>query len=668
MRFAGLRVRPVFVILLLIAPVLAAGVFAEEAEDDSGTVFQLSEIVVEGTQDPAQAVQTVQEITADDIRATGARTVADAIRLAVGTRVDTAPTSLGGNGKQESLVSLRGFDPRDVIVLIDGVPTYEPYSRMLDLKQIPAADIAKIKIIKGPAGVLYGPNGLGGVINIVTKKGAGRTKGHVEGSYGDVDTFYGAGSVLGAKNGFTYYFAPQFEKSDGWRISDDFDKTRNEDGGLRENSDSTDFALSGRFGYEAPGGSVSVAAGHSEYDGGVPFSMEAIDPSTLWRERWEKTTVSLHGDALATDYFYLRGAAFFTRYYNTITTYEDTTVSQIVDDGDAVSTYDNDVSGAMLMPEFDLGGGGTITLSGIYKLDRAKTQDAHGAKWNEYGAETYSGAAQYAVRVSIVDLSAGAAYHFHRRTKTPGEDLGEDNGAFDATAGVAVTPLNWLTIYAAGARKTSFADLRSLYGSSGNPDLEPELAWNVDAGVRLAPIDELGLEAAWFYSDVTDLIGKRDTGNEFTLENVDEATILGVEAIADVSALDGILGGSVGYTYLKTRDERPERNLESLDYRPESTLSVDLRVRAPWGTNLSAQYQYVSKRRYEKAGRGHVVAALPEYGLVDLRLGHVFSWNEDRTQLELYARAANLFDTYYQMAPDRASPGRMLEAGVIVDF
>jgi len=50
------------------------------------------------------------------------------------------------------------------------VPYYETTFGSLDLNSIPVDNVAKIEIQKGVSSVLYGPNGLAGIINIITKK------------------------------------------------------------------------------------------------------------------------------------------------------------------------------------------------------------------------------------------------------------------------------------------------------------------------------------------------------------------------------------------------------------------------------------------------------------------------------------------------------------------
>lgn len=639
----------------------------DEASEDEDFSFTLGEIIVQGNLSPAEKTASIQEIDEEDIRALGAKNVAEALVAVTGLQIGTTPTSVSANGKGEQLAGLRGFDPRNVIVLIDGVPLYEPYFHVLDLRQIPVGAIAKIKIIKGPASVLYGPNGMGGVINIITKKGAGEPQGHLEGGYGDGDSISGRGSVLGSYKGFDYFFAPGFAKSDGFRVSDDFTRTRNEDGGLRENSDYADFFLAGRTGYEFTMGGLWLAADHSESESGVSFSMEDPQPATLWRKLWTKSSVALHGEVAPVDFFYLRGNTFYTRFYNTITTYEDTKLASVAANGQAVSTYDNDVFGGSLMPSFILGRAGVLTLSTLLKFDQVAIQEEKGSKWNEYGAETYSGALQYELSVYSFDFTTGIAYHFLRRTKTPGDRLGSDDGVFDLSAGVSYDPIRMLNLRVMVARKSAFPDLKTLYGSNGNPDLETEFSTNVEAGFGLTPIKELSIEATWFYSDVTDLIGKQDTGNEFIYKNIDSALITGAEGLVELRLFQEIFTTQVGYTYLFTCNRSDDRKLKRLDFRPEHTLFIDGRLALPFGTSLSVQYRFISKREYEQPGVKRRIANLPEYGLLSARAGHTIGLG-NRVELEIYLQGKNILDVYYEDSVEKASPGRMLEGGLAIDF
>jgi len=640
---------------------------AEEG-DEKSPVFSQGEVIVTGERSPVEVSGSMEEITEKDIRMTGAGNVAEALQLAAGIRVDAAPTSLSSNGKGEFLGSLRGFDPRNLIVLIDGVPVYEPYFRVLDLSRIPVSDIAKIKIIKGATSVLYGPNAMGGIINIITKKGKGPARGHMEGIYGDVNRYAGHGSVSGSHKWFGYFFAPSFEKSDGFPVSAEMEETRNQGSGLRKNSDFQDLSLAGKFDYSNALHNLTISANHYEYKGGVPFSMEAAEPAALWRKTWKKSSVALFGQTGAGDFFFAKGKAFYSRFYNTITSYQDTSMSSVIDQGNAVSTYDNQITGFYLLPQFILGKVASMEFSTLYKYDLVSIQDEKGAKWLDFGAETISQGAQSQSSFYKISLTLGGAYHYYRRTQTPGNDLGQDNKAMDYMAGVAYSPLKYFDIFTAAAHKSSFPDLKTLYGSQGNPDLKTEHAINIDGGFRVRNVPHFKMETAWFYSDITDLIGKQDTGNTFTYENIDRAKITGVEIMTGLFFLDGILVFNAGYAYMKTEDNRKNRILESLDFRPEHKMVFDSRVNLPFGANISLQHYFTGERKYEKPGIDPSVETLAEYGITNGRISHTIPISDRELLMELFIKGKNIFDVYYETSPLKAPPGRELSAGLAFDF
>lgn len=72
----------------------------------------------------------------------------------------------GGAGQRKSL-SLRGASSNAVLVLLDGVPLAGP-GQSMDLSRIPAAALERIEVLRGGGG-RFGPGGMGGVVNLVTR-------------------------------------------------------------------------------------------------------------------------------------------------------------------------------------------------------------------------------------------------------------------------------------------------------------------------------------------------------------------------------------------------------------------------------------------------------------------------------------------------------------------
>ncbi len=156
-----------FFVLIFVSTMYFNAAWAEEPaklESPGYEAFDLGEIFVTTEKPPAvQDVAVTTVITEEQIKATNSHTIAEALTYVPGVRVSTGR-------KNEPNIQIRGLDQSRTLILIDGVPYYETNFGKLDLNQIPVDNVAKIEVTKGGASVLYGPNSLAGVINIITKK------------------------------------------------------------------------------------------------------------------------------------------------------------------------------------------------------------------------------------------------------------------------------------------------------------------------------------------------------------------------------------------------------------------------------------------------------------------------------------------------------------------
>ena len=138
-----------------------------------------------------EAASAVQVISGDDIRNSGVKTLAEALKLAANLQVAQVNSS-------QWAISARGFDnvlANKLLVLIDGRTVYTPmYGGVFwDVQNVMLEDVDRIEVISGPGGTLWGENAVNGVINIITKSSA-KTEGiYAEGAYGN--TMPGEGSI-----------------------------------------------------------------------------------------------------------------------------------------------------------------------------------------------------------------------------------------------------------------------------------------------------------------------------------------------------------------------------------------------------------------------------------------------------------------------------------------
>ncbi|MCX5763373.1 MAG: TonB-dependent receptor plug domain-containing protein, partial [Gemmatimonadetes bacterium] len=118
----------------------------------------------------ADAGRSVDVITRDAITASSARTVSELLAARLG--IDVSPRS-----PAQADLSIRGSSPEQVAVLVDGVRVSDVQSAhyALDLA-VPLEAIERVEVLRGAASALYGPDAVGGVINIVTRRGGVATR------------------------------------------------------------------------------------------------------------------------------------------------------------------------------------------------------------------------------------------------------------------------------------------------------------------------------------------------------------------------------------------------------------------------------------------------------------------------------------------------------------
>ncbi len=193
----------------------------------------------------SHAAAAVTVITSEDIRRSGATTIAEALRMAPGldvARVDSHSWA----------ISARGFNDvfaNKLLVMIDGRTIYTPlFSGVFwDVQGTILEDVAQIEVIRGPGATQWGANAVNGVINIITKS-ARDTQGLLVTAGAGTEENGFAGVRYGVKlneDSFLRVFAKYNNRDDqsfptGGKSSDDWEMYR---GGFRIDSKLTDINL-----------------------------------------------------------------------------------------------------------------------------------------------------------------------------------------------------------------------------------------------------------------------------------------------------------------------------------------------------------------------------------------------------------------------------------------
>ncbi|MBI3083326.1 MAG: TonB-dependent receptor, partial [Candidatus Omnitrophica bacterium] len=156
MRLRGVRA---LAVILLAAPGAA---WAEEPT-------RAEEVVVTATRaylPKGKVTKSVSVVSAEQIERQQAETALEALRNVPGVFVRRS----GAVGRTTSTV-IRGSTDDQVVVLLDGVEVSSPTLGSFNWSTLPADFIERIEVLRGSASTLYGSKAIGGVINIMTKRG-----------------------------------------------------------------------------------------------------------------------------------------------------------------------------------------------------------------------------------------------------------------------------------------------------------------------------------------------------------------------------------------------------------------------------------------------------------------------------------------------------------------
>ena len=190
-------------------------------------------ITVIGEVDDADT--TDNTVTIEDVWTFNRNTLDEAIKLVPGVT-----STLDGTGRRnEREIFVRGFGRWQVPLAIDGIRIYLPADNRLDFNRFLTQDLAEIEVQKGYVSVLDGPGGMGGAINLITRKPTAPFEGEFRSGFGRGvwDAYARAGTL---QETTTCRAASAVLDRDYWELSDDFVPTAIEDGGERDQSDNRD--------------------------------------------------------------------------------------------------------------------------------------------------------------------------------------------------------------------------------------------------------------------------------------------------------------------------------------------------------------------------------------------------------------------------------------------
>lgn len=648
------------ILAALVANLLASGL--SQAADP---VFELGTIQVTAKKPQVGEVgeeQVASVVSREDMKTFNRDNVADAVNLLSGVTVSN-------NSRNEKIIYLRGYDVRQAPLFIDGIPVYVPYDGYVDFNRFTTADLSAIQVVKGFSSVAYGPNALGGAINLISRKPRAALEGDFNIGFGSGNERHTSANV-GTNQGMWYFQAGvSYSDADYFRMSSDYKPTSTENGGPRENAYYQDSKVSFKFGL-TPNSTDEYTISYIKQDGekGQPPS---TDPTAAryWKwPYWNKESLYFVSKTALTQHEAMKVRLYVDKFENEVDTYTNSSYSVLKTSGSgSVSTgqsiYNDKTQGGSLEFETTRIPLNTLRLIGHYKQDKHEETDATSLLNTSYQDTLASLSAEDNIQLGEKWLlSLGFAHHELRPdnvfSRGNAYSLPAKQTANNGQAGLFYDLTPTTRFYATVAQKTRLPTLKDRYSARlntyiENPGLQAEQSVNYEIGYQGSPWQGAKAEAAIFYSDIDDKIQtvyKTGTSSctasaRCQMQNVGQVHSSGFELglrSPVTSWLD--LGGN--FTYLDMENvSSPNTKLTDVP-RQKATFYALIR---PFG-----QLEIVPFIESESARWASNTVRVGAHTTLNLKAAY-----KPMKGLTLEAGVTNLTDQNYALADGFPNPGRM---------
>ncbi len=638
-------------------------------------------------------------------------------------REDSGPVAMRLN------VAMRGLNPdrsRKVLMLEDGLPVaLAPYGEPEMYYSPPIDRMERIEVLKGSGQIAYGPQTVGGVINFVTPEPPQRFGGDLDLESGQRGFFTGRAQVGGSTKGQKVGWLASYlhKQGDGWRQfvfdiddvqtkltwkPDDRQTLALKLGAYDERSNSTYLGLTQPM-FErdpnqnaVPGDDLKVERQSGSLSHTVTLSPSAVLSSSgfayhtvrYWgRSDFDRSDRGRDYAAIFGDPSIDGGAVFIRNSAgnrNREFTVAGVQTGLAAEHGlfgvrnklDAGLRYVHENA-----QDRRINGVGLRARAGVLRND----EDRFGRAFSAYVQNRF----RLGERLTVTPGLRLERYSYERhiqRTRVNGipTDVNRRNENIVTKAipglGAAFKATDRISFFAGVHR--GFAPPRvkdAITGDGFNLELDAELSWNYEAGVRFTGSRAVRGELTWFRMDFENQIipGAESGGAVTTLVNGGETLHEGFESSLRVnwSELAALRGWDL-YTDLRQMHlgvARFSRNAlfqdNRLPYAPRNTFSVlvGVRQRRGFGFQLDMSHvadQFGDNRETVAPSADGTVGVLPAYQVVNLLVDYTV--RRERYEVRPYFTIKNLTDQLYiaSRAPQGIQPGmfRQANAGVKISF
>jgi len=588
------------------------------AMENDNRYFVLDPVVVTGSRIPhrlSNTAKSISIISREEIDIVPADNIADILKLING--VDVRQRSPHG---VQTDVGIRGSSYEQTLILVDGVSVNDPQTghHNMDLP-VNLDDIERIEVLKGPGATIYGPNAMGGVINIITREpDQNAWGGHAKVGQYDYYDVGAKGALVSEKMSHRLSAGRRYSSGHIEEKDTDFDiKTLNYKGAVK--------AGSNRF---------HLGMGYTEKD----FGAYKFYSDTYPDQREKTETFLLYGSADLS----IKDVEIVPKVH---WRHHDDEFKIKVNNVWSLNKHHTDVLGIQV---------DTLVTSGLGDTSiggQAVLEDMASSNMGDHNRRRQALFMEHKFNpFDNLTLNLGAS----------GIHYSDWGWKFCPGAGLnfALTDkLNWFVSSEKSIRVPTFTELYySSPANQGNPNLQPEQAWTYETGMRWHT-QRVKADLSLFYRDAEDVIDYSRSPGEtvWSARNIAEISTTGVETALSYypesffnTKLLSVI--KIAYTYLDM--DRDAQGLESkyaldhLRHQLHGSVIID------WSSRLN----HTINARYGKRVVGD------EYIVVDTRLTYTFR------NYQVFIEATNLFDEEYIESGFAPMPGRWVIGGVKVSF
>jgi vitamin B12 transporter len=578
---------------------------------------ELDKIVVTATRTPTKTSNVIAQtrvIDSEELQRYQGQTVTDVLKNQPGINIAQS----GGMGTISNFY-MRGYDSKQVLVLIDGIRYSSISTGTPSLNLLSADQIDRIEILYGASGSsIYGSDAMGGVIQIFTK-GNNIEQSNISTSVGyGSNNHYQVGVTGQLKNDTSSLsLGVSRNKTDGFNaIANDnaFDYNSDDDGFESTNaslgfqhklSDSLSAGLSALYSDSTTdidsAGTLFPNAYSDQKNGGANAYLQYQTPMTLTKLSYGQSIDRL------------------TSHDNNSINYQQGSQFNTTQEQARLESQINAQPGMVTI--------GAEWLS--QKLNASDVLDFSG--FPAPAVQTAYDPDDRTVKSAFIGYQLADTY-YDLQANYRVDDNSQYGNESTYNIGAAVRPLNGMRIgasYATGFRAPTLNDL--YYPGYSNPDLKPETSKNTEVFVEYNKGNQLS-RLTGYHTDVEDLIG----GNT----NTGEAKIKGLSLTSDWRVNSFLFG--LGYDYLDAKDDTSASANKGNDlvYRPKNSGLVYIGYQQPT-FDIRLEAKHTDDRFSDVSNQ----TKLDSYTLVNLS-GSVYITPKLRADL----RVDNLTDEDYTLS------------------